>query len=77
MDPDHKPVTCPYGHPMRPGAIRVGWAPCDCPPALTRHRGHRTYLCERCGTAGRQTVSYNPEHLPADGARARHPGRFR
>ncbi|MBC6460566.1 hypothetical protein [Actinomadura sp. HBU206391] len=73
MDPEHRPLTCPYHHPMKRGLIRVGWAPCDCPPALARHRGHRTYWCEKCSTVGVTTVSYNPEHLPADGTRGRHP----
>ena len=73
MDPDHRPLTCPYGHSLEPGAVRVGWAPCACPPAWTRHRGHRTYWCENCHAEGWTTVSYNPEHLPANGVGGRHP----
>ncbi|MGH3391501.1 MAG: hypothetical protein ACRDOO_21745 [Actinomadura sp.] len=59
---------------MEVGSIRVGWSPCQCPPALGCYRGHRTYQCERCDRSGWRTVSYNPEHLPADGTRGHHPG---
>lgn len=72
---DHVPLLCPHGHPLGPGRALVGWSPCQCPPALDRFRGHRTYSCRACQRQRVTTVSYNPPHLPADGTRGHHPDR--
>lgn len=42
------PVACPScGAEPCDGRILVGWLPCDCPGS--RHGGHRSYECQRCG----------------------------
>lgn len=70
---DHAPVNCPYGHELGPEWTLVGWSPCQCPPALTNHRGHRTYQCLRCRESDRTSVCYRPYHVPEPGAVIRWP----
>lgn len=55
--------VCPYGHPLRPGRILVGWSPCGCAPALRNHRGHRTVQCLACLEHRITSVRYAPEHI--------------
>lgn len=64
--------VCPYGHPLVPGRILVGWAPCQCASALAglRGRGHRTTQCLACADRNITSVRYEPEHLGGG-----HPGR--
>lgn len=59
------PNTCPYDHPLVPGRILVGWAPCQCAPALAagHGRGHRTTQCRACSDEHRTTVRYEPYHI--------------
>lgn len=67
-DPAQGPATCPYGHPLGPGRVLVGWLPCICPPAQANHNGHRTFQCRVCLEEladRRKVVSYTPPHLPA------------
>ena len=63
METDHVPTTCPYGHPLGARRMVVGWSPCQCPPALARHRGHRTYLCLACRGHNRTSLCYEPYHV--------------
>lgn len=57
------PDTCPYGHPLTPGDILVGWSPCICAPAWANHGGHRTIQCLPCNRRHIETVLYDPEHV--------------
>jgi len=58
------PFLCPHGHGLGPGRTLVGWAPCQCPPALKGNmRGHRTYQCLACLDEHVDTVMYEPEHV--------------
>jgi hypothetical protein len=60
-DDQRSPATCPYGDPLGPGLVIVGWSPCGCQAG---RRGHRTYRCRLCLERRRwQTVCYFPEHL--------------
>lgn len=61
-NPDRTPATCPYGHPLGPGKVLVGWLPCGC--EWTTIGGHRTYQCTACLTLSdkRQTVCHFPPH---------------
>lgn len=58
------PTMCPYGHELGAGRVLVGWAPCTCEPAWSRLKGHRTYQCEACRSAGVTAICYDPPHIP-------------
>lgn len=34
-----QPDTCPAGHPLRPGSVLLGWAPCLCSVGVTARGG--------------------------------------
>ncbi|WP_378280368.1 hypothetical protein [Actinomadura rugatobispora] len=55
--------TCPYGHPLTPGDVLVGWSPCTCPPAWAAHKGHRSLQCWTCHAYGITSVRYEPPHI--------------
>ncbi|GAB3681559.1 hypothetical protein GCM10027589_51530 [Actinocorallia lasiicapitis] len=59
----HAPTTCPYGHPLGPGRVLVGWKPCGCDGARDAG-GHRTYSCNACRELSdrRETLCYFPPH---------------
>ncbi|MEB4212322.1 hypothetical protein [Mycobacterium sp. 94-17] len=38
------PECCPHGHPLGPGQVLVGHAPCGC----GQRGGHMTWTCRRC-----------------------------
>ncbi|MEU5879401.1 hypothetical protein [Spirillospora sp. NPDC047279] len=60
----HVPFLCPYGHELGAGRVLVGWSPCDCPPALGWHRGHRTFECRACAEQReRVSICYLPPHV--------------
>ncbi|HLU97401.1 MAG TPA: hypothetical protein VKZ89_11225 [Thermobifida alba] len=56
-------ATCPYGHPLEPGRVLVGWSPCTCPSAWAANKGHRTTQCLTCADHHITTVRYDPPHL--------------
>jgi hypothetical protein len=70
---DQAPEMCPYGHPLGVRRVLVGWSPCECPPALGAHRGHRTYECLACSEQHQRCVCYVPHHVPPAGALSRWP----
>ena len=57
------PTICPYGHPLIPGMVLVGWLPCRCDWAGDLG-GHRTWQCWACNQLSdkRQTICYWPPH---------------
>lgn len=59
------PFLCPYGHPLGPGKMLVGWAPCICKAVLQTDgpKGHRTYQCLACHDHHITSVMYVPEHV--------------
>ncbi|MFG2005010.1 hypothetical protein ACGFNU_38285 [Spirillospora sp. NPDC048911] len=64
---NHVPFLCPYGHPLGENKVLVGWIPCDCTPALSWHRGHRSFQCRVCQEQeGRTSICYLPPHQAAD-----------
>lgn len=56
-------------HPLTPGAVTVGWAPCACPAAVDNNGGHRTWRCSACTALGRpDAVLRSPDcALPESG----------
>lgn len=44
------PETCRRcGEPIRPGQVRVGWRPCNCPGVGEGGGGHATWMHWACG----------------------------
>jgi hypothetical protein len=56
-------LTCPYGHPLKPGNVVQGWSPCICPPAWDSHGGHKTLECLECSRHDITSIRYEPEHV--------------
>lgn len=63
--------TCPECESrLGPGAVLVGWSPCQCSSALNaaHGRGHRTTQCRRCWDEDRvSSVRYEPYHVRGEG----------
>lgn len=42
------PKTCPAGHVLVPGEVKVGWDACDCDKATGSPPGHQYVMCLVC-----------------------------
>ena len=63
----HRPLRCPFGHPLWPGLARVGWKPCICTPAREQAErgggmGHLWVSCQTCHTQLWDATFYEPPH---------------
>lgn len=84
--PEHRPVSCPFGHDLRPGSpMTMGWFPCQCPSAVEHKAareeesgwplgppGHYYVWCERCKIEHphRDTMCYLPSCSRAEEPKA-------